>query len=116
MLLKQPNISMRFSSRNSRRMAVPELWMTITTLRKIVTTRENILLRKQCRISERGNGFSWASFASAPRWITAASSMCSVLPVKDDTRSWLLLEFMKSGAGPLPRLQFFRWRATRVPT
>jgi hypothetical protein len=78
--------------------------MSITRLRKAVTTRENVLLRKHHIISERGNSLSCVSFASAPRWITAASYMWSVLSVKHDTRRRLLLEFMKSGAGAPPSI------------
>ena len=104
LLLKQPKIFIRFSSRNAFRMAVPGLWMTITTLRKSVTTRKNILLRKHHIISARWNSFPYVSFASAPRWITAASSLCSVLPVKNETKSRLLLEFIKSGAGAPPSI------------
>jgi len=76
--------------------------MAVSVLRKSVTTRENVLLRKHYIISERGNSLNSVSFASAPRWISAASSLCIVLPVKHNTRSLLLLELMKSGAGAPP--------------
>jgi hypothetical protein len=81
--------------------------MTVSVLRKSVTTRENVLLRKHYIISERGNSFSWFSFISAPHWISAASSMCSVLLVKHNTKSLLLLEFMKTGAGAPPLIASF---------
>ena len=85
-------------------MVVPVLWMTIIMLLNTVKTRENIMLRKQQNISERGNSFSCVSFASAPQWMTAVSPMCRVLPVRHNTRSRLLLEFMKSCASDPPSI------------
>jgi len=41
--------------------------MAVPVLRKTVTTRKNVVLRKQLNISERGNGVPCVSFALKPR-------------------------------------------------